>query len=92
MSVRLVEDDDPNEGTEQFTVVLSMTSSVTNVVLAPASATVSISDSVMNILSDLSSIASSDEQTEDNLQFISGVFDDIVNSDGLQIDVEVHID
>lgn len=78
--VRLLEDDNPSEGMEQFNVVLSMSSPVTNVILSPTFATVFISDSVTSILSDLSGIAGGDEQTEENLQFIGGVVDDIANS------------
>ena len=92
VSVRLLEDDDPNEGTEQFNVILSMSSPVTNVILSPTSATIHISESVTSILSDLSVIANSNNQTEDNLQFISGVVGDIANSASngeLEVSMEV---
>lgn len=92
VSVRLLEDDDPNEGTEQFNVILSMSSPVTNVILSPTSAIVHISESVTSILSDLSVIANSNDQTEDNLQFISGVVEDIANSASngeLEVSMEV---
>ena len=93
-SVTLLEDDDPTEGTEQFTVTLSMSSPVADVILSPDSATISISDSVASIFSNLSVIAGGDEQTEDNLQFISGVVQDIVNSalnGELEVNMEVWI-
>ena len=90
----LLEDDNPTEGTEQFTVTLSMSSPVADVILSPDSATISISDSVASIFSNLSVIAGGDEQTEDNLQFISGVVQDIVNSalnGELEVNMEVWI-
>lgn len=90
--VRLLEDENPSEGTELFNVVLSMSSPVTNVILDPIFATVSISDSVTSILTDLSGIAGGNEQTQDNLQFIGGVVEDIANSASngdLEINMEV---
>jgi hypothetical protein len=90
--VALLPDDNPSEGTEQFNVILSMTRPVTNVNLNPTVATVFISDSVTSILTDLKIIANSSEQTEDNLEFIGGVVEDIANSatsGELEISMEV---
>lgn len=87
-------DENPSEGTEQFNVILSMSRPVTNVILDPTFATVLISDSVGSILADLSNIADSSEQTEENIQFIGGVVEDIANSASsgeLEISMEVHI-
>ncbi len=91
--VTLLPDDNPSEGTEQFNVILSMSRPVTNVILNPTFATVFISDSVTSILEDLSIIADSSEQTEENLEFIGGVVEDIANSvtsGELEISMEVH--
>jgi hypothetical protein len=92
--VALLSDDNPSEGTEQFNVILSMSRPVTNVILNPTVATVFISDSVTSILADLSDIADSSNQTEENLEFIGGVVEDIANSvtsGELEISMEVHI-
>ena len=92
--VTLLPDDNSSEGTEQFSVILSMSRPVTNVILDPNFATVFISDSVESILQDLSNIADSNNQTEDNIQFIGGVVEDIANSASngeLEISMEVRI-
>ena len=90
----LLPDDNSSEGTEQFNIILSMSRSVTNVILDPNFATVFVSDSVESILEDLSIIADSSNQTEDNIQFIGGVVEDIANSASngeLEISMEVRI-
>lgn len=90
--VVLIADDNPSEGTEQFSVILSMSRPVTNVILNPNFATVFISDSVESVLVDIFIIADSSEQTEDNIQFIGGVVEDIANSASngeLEISMEV---
>ena len=90
----LLADDNPSEGTEQFRVILSMSRPVTNVILNPTFATVLISDSVESILEDLSIFADSSNQTEENIQFIGGVVEDIANSASngeLEISMEVCI-
>ena len=89
--MRLLDDNDPTEGTEQFTVALSTSSPLADVILSPDSSTVSISDSVTSIFSNLSVIAAGNEQTEDNLQFINGVVRDIVNS-ALNGELEVNME
>ena len=94
VTVSLLPDNDPNEGTEQFTVMLNTSSSMENVILNPTSAIVSIADSVTSILSDLLSITGSDDQSEENLQFVSGVVEDIADSASngeLVVDMEVHV-
>ena len=78
--VELFTDSDSNEGREQFTVALSLSLPSDNVILRPSSATVSISDSLTSILSDLATIAASGEQTEDNLRLIADVLEDITSS------------
>ena len=92
VTVSLLPDDDPNEGTEQFTVMLNTSSYLDNVILNPTSATVSIADNVTSILSDLLSITGSDDQSEENLQFVSGVVEDIadsVSNGEVAVDMEV---
>ena len=89
--MRLLEDDNTSEGREQFGVILSMSSPATNVILSQTFATVLILDSVTAILSDLTVIARSDEQTEENLRLISGIVEDIANS-ALNGEVEVSME
>ena len=77
--VRLFNDSDSSEGTEQFTVSLTLSSPPENVIRTQFSATVLISDSLSSILSDLFNTAESGEQTNENLQLIGSVIDDIAD-------------
>ena len=87
--VRLFNDSDSSEGTEQFTVSLTLSSLSENVILTQSSATVSISDSLTSILSDLLKTAESANQTNENLQLIGDVIEDIA---GLAISGQTETD
>lgn len=90
--VALLIDDDPNEGTEIFTVRLTTQSPMDTIQLDPSTATVSISDGVTTIVSDTIVKAETVEQTGNNLQLIGGVVEDITTSavDGdIALDIEV---
>ena len=68
------------EGTEQFTIVLTTSDPEKNVILNPSSATVSISDSVTSILSELANLTATGNQTAENLQSITEVIEGLTVS------------
>ena len=94
LPVALLNDSDPNEGIEIFTVGLTTQSPMDTIQLDPSSATVSISDNVTTIVSDTIIIAETIEQTGNNLQLIGGIIEDITTSaiDGdIVLDIEVFL-
>ena len=92
LPVELLNDDNPNEGTETFTIALTTQSQLDTVQLDPSSATVLISDNVTTIVSDTIIKAETVEQTGSNLQVIGGVIEDITTSamnGDIALDMEV---
>lgn len=69
-----------NEPPELFTLELSTSSLLANVIIDPSSAIVSIADNVNSVLTDTLNKTGTVNQTDENLEIIGGVIQDITSS------------
>ena len=69
-----------NEGPEEFAVQLSASTTLNDVILDPSTTTITISDSVDSIVTEIFILTESGDQTEENLENIGFTIVDITNS------------